>query len=494
MNAVSLDPFGARCITVYMVLALVCRGANQLFTAPVPRRPRRLEGAQPPSAPSVSRGSSRAAVLGLMAVASLALSAGASHPVVEDPDQLHAAWVGDPATSLQVVWRTAAPAASVLEFRAAGSSEWTLVRGSPRPSGTAGQLHEAGLRGLRPGTSYEYRARGSGGAMSRICRARTAPLPGNGPLDVIFVADTGLIGRADGLTEGTAGVIEAVHRLDPMLVLLGGDYAYANTDLRGGSMPTAVDAWFAQMAPVAERAVMMPTYGNHEIKLMEDYLFWAERFPTPEGHDNRRFYSFDAGDAHFVSILAWADNLRRETGTEHGWIGSTAVQWIDQDMAAARARGVRWIIPFLHVAPFSDGANHPSNVDVRAQLGPLFEKHGVKVVLSAHDQSYERTFPLRAVPERNEPTSRALDAYTSSDGVTYLKIGPGGKLSNKNKGFSTWRTEPPPAHTAARNNTAHHFGRLLIDTQRLVVEIHAVHADRPGSVVQDRFAYVLGNR
>lgn len=429
-----------------------------------------------------------AAVLLVSASAAPAEPAVAAHG---DPDQIHAAWVLDPATSLHIIWRTQQPVPSSVHYRPVGTDAWLTVEAVPRESSTTGRLHEASLTGLIPDTVYEYRVRGSDGTFSRVCRARTAPRPGSGPIEAIFVADTGLVGRPDGLADATARVIETIATFDPTVVLLGGDYAYANTDLRGGSMPTAVDAWFAQMEPVADRAVMMPTYGNHEIKLLEDYLFWAERFATPEGYDNRRFYSFDVGDVHFVSILAWADNLRRTSGTEHGWIGATAVQWIERDMAAARARGMRWIIPYMHVPPFSDGMNHPSNVDVRAQLGPVFERFGVKVVLTAHDQSYERTFPLRDVPATNTPTTRQLDGYTSADGVTYLKVGPGGKLSNKNKGFSAWRTEPAPPHTAFRNNTAHHFARLRVDANRLDVEIHAVQAELAGSKVLDRFAYVL---
>jgi hypothetical protein len=421
-------------------------------------------------------------------------AASGAEPGPQDPDQMHTAWVEAPATSLTIVWRTRdAQAPSVAEYRQRGQTKWEEVRGQPRPSGTAGRLHEATLRGLRPATTYEYRVRGSAGGWSRICHARTAPAPGPQaePIEVVFVADTGLVGRADGLTDGTAQVIGEVVRLDPHFILLGGDYAYANSDLRGGSVPTAVDAWFHQMAPVAERAVMMPTYGNHEIKLLEDYLFWAERFPTPEGHDNRRFYSFDVGPAHFVSILAWGDMLRRPENTEHGPIGSTALQWIDADLAAARARGIRWIIPFLHVAPFSDGANHPSNVDVRAQLAPIFERHGVKIVLSAHDQSYERTFPLRGVPGNLTPTSSHPNHYTAADGTTYLKVGPGGKRSNKNRGFSAWMTEPAPAYTAFRDNTAHHLARLRVSPEKLEVEVFAIRAGAPGSEVQDRFSYLL---
>lgn len=410
-----------------------------------------------------------------------------------EPDQIHAAWTQSPATTLNIIWRTRdASAVSEVEYRERGQSGWSRLAGRTRPSGTTGRLHEAELGGLKPATDYEYRVRGSDGTYSRIARASTAPSPSavNETVEAFFLADTGLVDRPDGLSKDTANVIAAIAALDPRLVLLGGDYAYANTDLRGGSLTTAIDAWFEQMAPIAERAVMMPTYGNHEIKLLEDYLFWAERFATPEGFDNRRFYSFRVGCVHFVSILAWGDHLNRVTKhTEHGSIGPTALQWIDSDMAAARASGARWIVPFLHVPLFSDGANHPSNVDVRAQLAPIFERHGVKVVLTAHDQSYERTYPLRGVPDNLQVTSRATQRYTTLDGVSYLKVGPGGKLSNKNKGFSPWLHQPAPPHTAFRDNTAHHFARLRATADELSVEVFALRPGETVPEVRDRLHY-----
>jgi hypothetical protein len=414
-----------------------------------------------------------------------------------DPDQIHAAWTRSPSTSLNIIWRTRdAAAVSEIQFRRLGETAWQMASGRTRPSGAAGRLHEVDLEGLTPASVYEYRVRGSDGTFSRVARARTAPSPTAqaDTIEAVFLADTGLADRADGLTEATPKVIAAVASLDPHFVLLGGDYAYANTDLRGGSLPSAIDAWFDQMAPIAERAVMMPTYGNHEIKLREDYLFWAERFATPEGFDNRRFYSFRVGCVHFVSILAWGDNQIKATNTEHGPIGPTALQWIDADMAAARAAGARWIVPFLHVPPFSDGANHPSNVDVRAQLGPIFERHGVKVVLSAHDQSYERTFPLRGVPDQLEITSRDRHRYSIRDGVTYLKVGPGGKLSNKNKGFSPWLSETAPDYTAFRDNTSHHFARLRATEGELAVEIFSLRPGETVPEVQDRFTYAVAAR
>ncbi len=400
----------------------------------------------------------------------------------QPPDQIHLAWVEPPSTTLTVVWRTVDTGVpSLVEYRPAGAGAWLRAQGGIRPSGTSGVLHEVTLRSLRPGARYEYRVKGPGESWSAIHQARTAPPPGPASFDVVFLADTGMIGREDGLTTGTKQVIEEVARLDPLLVLLGGDYAYYNTDKRFGTLDNTIDAWFNQVQSIASKSVMMPTYGNHEIYLREGYLPWADRLPTPEGFDNRRYYSFDVGDIHFVSILA-ADS-------EYGPIPATAMQWIERDMAGARKAKKGWIVPFLHVAPFSDGSNHPSNLDIRAQLGPLFEKMDVKIALSCHDQSYERTYPLRGVPDAIQTTSTSKSCYSAKDGVTWLKVGPGGKMSNINGKFADFKTNPPPFYTAFRDNTAHHYARLRVSPGAIAVEVFGVQGDGRPPVVQDRFEY-----
>jgi hypothetical protein len=404
----------------------------------------------------------------------------------QPPDQVHLAWTTDPATSLVVVWRTLeASTPSVVEYRRLGQTAWQSASGAQRASGTTGSLHEVALSGLTPSTSYEYRARGDYGAWSPAFTTRTAPPRGPADFDAVYVADTGLIGRLDGLATGTQQVINEIAALNPLVVLLGGDYAYFNTDTRFGSLENTIDAWFNQMQPIGTRSPMMPTYGNHEVLLGEGYAPWAARFPTPPGFDGRRHYSFDIGDVHFVSIMAVAET----TG-----LSSATLQWIEQDITAARNAGQRWIVPFFHVSPFSDGANHRSNLALRAQLGPLFERLGVKIAIASHDQSYERTYPLVDVPTTNTPTSLATACYTMADGVTWVKVSPGGKLSNQNGDFSRFLTQPPPAWTAVRDNTVHHFARLSVRASGAIhVETYGVVGDGTPPILQDRFQYTVGS-
>ena len=404
-------------------------------------------------------------------------------------DQVHLAWVGDTSSTMNVVWRTSSQAVpSEVQYRRTGTTTWSTETGAERPSGTQGKLHEVMLTALQSSTGYEYRLRSDGGGWSSILDLRTGPPAGPADFDAIYVADTGIVGRTDGLAVGTQQVIDEIAELDPDFVLLGGDYAYHNTETRFPTLDGAIDAWFNQMQPIGSQAPMMVAYGNHEIKLGEGFEPWAARFPSPQGFMKNGYsyhYSFDVGDVHFVSITAVTD--RRG-------LGAKEINWIRQDIESAWADGARWVIPFFHASPFSDGKNHPSNLDLRAQFGPLFEDLDIDIAIASHDQSYERTLPLVDVPASNTRTSTSLSCYEAhNDGTTYVKVSPGGKLSNKNESFSKFKTVPAPAYTAFRDNTKHHFLRLKVFDEGIVeVEAFALAGDGSPPFVQDRFEYRLG--
>ena len=399
-------------------------------------------------------------------------------------DQVHLSWVSDPATTVTIIWRTLDTAiASEASYRAMGDEEWQVSAGAQRPSGVAGTLHEVTLTELSPSTEYEYRVKGSGSVWDDVRTFRTAPPAGAADVDVVYVADTGIVGRLDGLAAGTAQIISEISALDPLLVLLGGDYAYFDTDKRFGTLENTISAWFNQMMLISTRSVMMPAYGNHEVKLQENYASWSARFATPAGFDERRFYSFDVANVHFVSIYA-VENQDP--------LPQAAMDWIDQELAAATLAGQQWLVPFLHVSPFTDGSNHPANNALRDQLGPLFEAHGVKVALTSHDQAYERSYPLADMPTLNTHTSDALDCYDAQDGVTWVKVSPGGKLSNKNNNFSQFINPLPPSWTAVRDNAHFRFARLRFFASGVLrVESFAVVGDGSLPVIDDAFEYAL---
>lgn len=400
----------------------------------------------------------------------------------DEAQQLHVGWQADPATSLSLVWFTPdASAPAMVSYRMTGDSDWAQANGSLNHQTSDGRYLKVALSGLIPDTPYEFRVALADSVWSKVYQSQTAPAPGPQDFDAVFVADTGLVGRTDGLATGTEQVIAEIAALSPRLVLLGGDYVYFDTDKRFGTLERTIAAWFDQMAAVAGNTPMMPVYGNHEVVLGEGFDTWVQYFPTPDGWNNRRMYSFDVGDIHFVAVFG-VDEFQT--------LPQDALDWLAADLAAASQQGQRWLIPFFHAAPFSDGKNHPSALTLQGQLGPVFEAAGVQVVLTAHDQSYERTYPLENVPADNTPTSTDRHCYTLDDGVTWLKVAPGGKLSNISKGFSPWSSSPPPDWTVTRDNTLHHYAHLTVSSAGVLdVDIHGVAGNGAPPLRIDRVRY-----
>lgn len=375
----------------------------------------------------------------------------------DDKSEVHLSWVGDSSTTMHIVWKAASEASAAARFRRSGTGNWEELPSAERASVPTGSVREVSLIGLEPDSAYEYSVETGGDSWTPVRMFRTAGPPKERfAFHAGFVADTGLVGRRDGLANGTERVIASLADYEPLVVLEGGDFAYYDTDRRFSYLNDAIDYFFNQMVPVFGKSPVMPTYGNHELHraLQEEFGPWAERYATPEGPEDRLCYSFDVGHVHFISLCA---------PHVSDPIPDSRVEWFRQDVEAARESGSEWILPFLHVAPFADGTNHPSNTNLRAQLGPVFEELRIRLALTTHDQAYERTFPLRDVGGADEPTTTALTGYSADEGTVWAKISPGGKISNINGAFSTFAHEEPPHWTAVRSNKAHSYGKLEFD-------------------------------
>jgi len=382
-------------------------------------------------------------------------------------------WTADPRTSASVVWRTGNPDGGRVE--ADRGEGWCLVRPVSAPGRWGGFVHTATAADLRPDQAVRWRVAGE------ALEACAAPADPEARFRFSFLCDTGIAGRRDGLANGVEPVLDAVMAVRPLFVLGGGDYAYADSDARFPVAGAAVDAWVQQVRPLAARCPMVLQFGNHEVSLGERWLDYAELFPGPAPALGGRCGSFDAGAAHFAGVFAPEDGVDVEV-----------VQWLEDDLAAARSRGARWLVVWQHGPLLASGTAHPASPRLRRQLGPTLERHGVDLHLSGHDQCYERTFPLRGLAGSPTVTSTATDRYPAKAGVICAKVSPGGKHSSR--GGGSLLLEPQIEFTACRNDRAHHVAVATVDGQaRLEVEVLAV---RPGWVprVIDRFVIEAARR
>lgn len=408
---------------------------------------------------------------------------GSHGPVPGLPDQIHLSWAHDPATSFSVVWHTGSQEnPATVEYRVAGQGAWQRISGVSYPSPGKGILHRVDVLGLEPNTVYEYRVSADAGAsldMSQVFKTRTPPPTGSHEdFDLVFFCDTGLIGRPDGLTNGTRQVMDEIKKDAPLFLLGGGDYAYGNKDGRFEAMGDAIDEWFRQWQPVLPWQPLMAQYGNHEIRLRECFDDWAPRFAHPQGHAGGRSYSFDVGDVHFAAFFNPCSAVPLEP--DH-------VAWLERDLAMARQRGVRWLIVFQHAPVYGHGSSHPAHPEHRAALVPIFERYGVDLHLSGHDQNYERTLPLRHPNGIPTPGSQDRSHYSQGSGVIYAKVSPAGKKSERGFDFSHFTTEQQP-FMAVRDDTMHHYAIVAVHGHgELEVTTYGVTGDGSPRKVIDHF-------
>ncbi|MHA1731918.1 MAG: metallophosphoesterase, partial [Promethearchaeota archaeon] len=138
---------------------------------------------------------------------------------------------------------------------------------------------------------------------------------------------------------------------------------------------------FNSLSLLAANRPFMGVIGNHDWDGgFEKGSNWAGIFSYPYAQPCQgRFYSFDYLNAHFVMM----DNF------EHAYHMSDAqVQWVEQDLAAARARGQDWLFCFFHLSIFS---SYTANMyyDLQETFVPIFDQYGVDAVFYGHDHAYE---------------------------------------------------------------------------------------------------------
>lgn len=338
----------------------------------------------------------------------------------DGPTQIHLGYGADASTEMVVMWRTSSNTnthqvrygtTAALGSTASGTS-------AAAPNGASGYIHTVKLTGLQPGTIYHYSCGDATAGWSATRTFRTAP---NTPTPLV-VATYGDVN----VTTAAKNVQSLVKIHNPDLVLILGDLSYSN-----GQSPSKWDDWFNQLQVVADHVPHMPTIGNHET-YGGDLPSYFGRFALP---NNERWYSFRAGDVHFVAIDCMSSVAP----------GSAQYDWLTNDLAQAVQSQVRWKIAFFHYAPYTSGTAHPTDGNaIRTHLSPLFDAYHVDLALAGHVHNYERS---HAVLEGG-----VLDP----SGTVHLVVGTGGTGV-----YTGWLTQPAwSAYRAAW----HGFAKLNIDS------------------------------
>jgi Calcineurin-like phosphoesterase len=190
----------------------------------------------------------------------------------------------------------------------------------------------------------------------------------------VHLAIAGDVGESGSGLDATAAAIADIGRVQPFdaLVLLG-DLAYPE-----GEPSKLPDTVFGPFADVLEQgASLLAVLGNHDVAEEKEHvgsLLSALDMPG-------RWWARTLGDVLIVGL----DSNRPDDPAQ--------LAWLDATLAAATER---WRIVVLHHPPFSAGYQG-SDEAVRRAFVPVFERHGVQLVLSGHDHDYQRSRPVHGV-------------------------------------------------------------------------------------------------
>lgn len=333
-------------------------------------------------------------------------------------------------TSTYVVWQTERPLVGAVRYGKRGSRERVLSAPHRR------RLHAVQLRGLSPATTYRYRVT-AGPRTTRAFRFSTAKV-GPEPFRFGVIGDYGS-GRPPAYRNAALLRREAVD-----FVVTTGDNVY----------PLGLEreydrGLFRPFGALMRRVALWPTLGNHDygnegphLRRSADAYF--RNFVLPRNPGRERFYSFRYANAEFLAIDDEVSSFAP---------GSPQYRWID---ATLRRSPACWKVPYLHHPAHAEYVN-PTAGDlaklhrVQRWLMPLFERRGVRLVLSGHEHNYVRSRPL-------------IGGHVDPRGVTSVLTGGGGAALDR-------LPRTPSPLTAARGRFFHH---LLVSVAGRTMRVSAI--------------------
>ncbi len=350
--------------------------------------------------------------------------------------QVQVAWesriVGARAPYLQMLgsdrvtirWQSEEPERGELRFGFAPEAlEWTLEESEPV------SRHAVTLSGLEPATRYYYAI----GTMSG--HFTTAPEAGvDVPLRLWIQGDPGYATAAALKARDAAlGWMDKRRRPGRPLFdlwMTTGDNAY-----RSGSNAQFEKHLFSPYRELLANNAYWPSYGNHDDRRRA--FFELFDFPTAgelggEPSGSEHYYSIDHGPLHLIFLDSQSESLSA-TGE--------MAQWLERDLAANTQR---WSIVAIHHPPYTKGSHDSDSwrdswgrmVEVRENILPIIERHGVDLVLSGHSHMYERSHLIAchygdsASFEPGMVVDGESPYVKGEDGTLYAVVGSSAKLDH----------------------------------------------------------------
>ncbi|HEV2370615.1 MAG TPA: fibronectin type III domain-containing protein [Streptosporangiaceae bacterium] len=449
------------------------------------------DAAAPGPGSSLSRrqvliGAGSAGVLAAAPPVTVSQARGRRVPPTSDgtPEQIHLTWGDDPASVMVVSWASPDAAVHPRVLLTEGGGQVQEVPAVQRTyadgiNGETVYAYHAKLSWLDPSSSYDYSVTADNDNSPQPFSSTFATAPrGRAPFRFTSFGDLATPNTQWVLSYGqSAYAVAAVESFKPLFHLLNGDLCYG--DLNPATQPEVWrDFGNNNQASAANRA-WMPCLGNHEVEFYngsQGFTSYLTRYSLPDNGIQGfrgRWYSFQVGSALFISLdaddvvyqdagafvagpaaltpVASTGNAPVAAGTSfyiRGYSHGLQTHWLERTLQQARRDpSVDWVIVQMHQDACSSSATgNGSDLGIRQEWLPLFDRYHVDLVVNGHDHDYERSFPCRGFDNyvghevaTGQPvqtlcphpvTTVDTGAFDTSKGTVHMILGCGGTSAN----------------------------------------------------------------
>ena len=306
--------------------------------------------------------------------------------------------------------------------------------------------YKAQATGLEPNTTYYYQVGSEDGEMSEVGQFKTSGEDGEGFKFVHYTDTQNAFWNENLRNEAAFGADTLMRALE---TAEDADFAIHTGDVV--EIAEIEDEWVDILEQSKESIMsvaMAVAPGNHdEYALVYGDEPFTEKFNehinvpvTNDAIAGGSYYSFTYNGVHFVTLNT-NDNKESEDNPNSGAIGEAQMEWIREDIEAARENGAEWVVAMYHKPLFSKSYHSLQDADVqeiREELTALFDELDVDVALQGHDHVSSRTFSLTHVSSDENFSNGAVEEveieegedgieyYVQPEGTTYILPNTGG--------------------------------------------------------------------
>ncbi len=270
------------------------------------------------------------------------------------------------------------------------------------------RVMEARLTGLKPGEQFSYRVRQSEEVVFQATgRARKAV--GQPYRFAVF-------GDCAQMTDGQRAIANQVVQAKPDFLFITGDIVYSR-----GKIAEYREKYFpyynTEETPLIRSTLLLAAPGNHDTAgadftrdpdAMAYFYYWSQPTngfvapPPMVGTEEAKKafldaagptfpkmanFSFDYGNSHWTVL---------DSNKYNDWTKPEFREWLIKDLKAAQNAGWRFV--GFHHPGFNSSKVHFGDQWMRL-LAPIFEQYIVDIVFAGHVHNYQRSWPMKFVPD-----------------------------------------------------------------------------------------------